>query len=163
MKERTVYQELIEFAIETEKLSSVFYEKLARRFSQKEEISNLFFGLSREEQEHQAELDKLYREFKSAVGSNELERKGALKVISRSEFFMGKDGIYIKYDDIHSLKEALERALQLEQKTCEYYAEIKTLVGHEGDFGSIVLDTIIDMERRHIERISSCIDSLDER
>jgi len=148
--EQTAIQELIEFAIETEKLGSVFYEKIARRLSNETEVSNLFLTLSLDEKKHEIDLNGVYKQIKVSLGSNEAERKGALRLISRSEFFMGKDGIYTKYDDIHTSREALECALRLEQKTLEYYTVIESMIG-----SNLILDAIIDMERHHIELISA--------
>lgn len=148
--EQAATQELIEFAIETEKLGSIFYEKMARRLRNETEVSELFLTLSQDEKKHERDLNKVYKVIKVSLGSNEAERRGALRIISRSEFFIGKDGIYTKYDDIHTGREALDRALRLERKTLEYYTEIESMIGR-----NLILDAIIDMERHHIKLISA--------
>ncbi len=136
----------IELAITTERMGAGFYRKLAEKFGNDKEISELFSILSKDEESH----EKQFRALRGKLPAEERElmtdqKYQYLQAVSISEFFAGDGGALDKTDDIKTRDDALARAFSLEKATLLYYHGIKDVLG-END----ILDTIIELEKSHL-------------
>ena len=140
----------IEFAIKTEELGNIFYTRMAKKFNEDKEISEIFSLLAKDEVAHQKQFEQLLEKVPDDLGvsSRREDRLAFLKVMSRSEFFMGTDGLYAKLDEIKTTQDALEKAFRLEKDTLGYYQAMKDVIGE-----SIILDAIIEAEKSHIVKV----------
>jgi rubrerythrin len=136
----------IELAIATEKLGAGFYGKLAEKFRDDKEISELFSILAKDEETHEAQfqalLDKVPAEDE---GSREEEKYQYLTAVSISEFFAGDGGALKDIDKIKSTDDALARAFALEKATLLYYHAMQDILGQND-----ILDTVIALEKSHL-------------
>jgi rubrerythrin len=145
MLEGVGLREAVEFAITTEQLGSRFYEMLAEKFSDDEELHGIFAQLALDEVAHEREFSSLLER----VPAEELEipgiSQGVLKAWSISEFFSNRDGLMRDVDAIQTRDDAVQRALELEKQTLGYYETLRDVMG-----GNATLDVIIEAEKSHV-------------
>jgi rubrerythrin len=147
--EELTTRKAVEFAVATEELGVVFYTKLASKFSADDEVRDLFEGFANDEKAHAAQFKKLLDQVPpDPKVSNLQERLIFLKIMARSEFFMGTDGLYRQIDRIGTREDALQRAFQLEKDALGYYQAMRDVLGDDE-----ILMAIIAAERRHVFRI----------
>jgi rubrerythrin len=149
MLEELTVRKAVEFACKTEELGNVFYTRLAKKFSEDAEISNIFSILAKDELAHRQQFNQLLDKIPEDPGvSSRDERMALLKVMSRSEFFMGEKGLTSKLEEIKTREDALERAVQLEKDTLGYFQAMKDVLGDEP-----ILDAIIKIEKSHLVKL----------
>jgi rubrerythrin len=145
MLEGAGLREAVEFAITTERLGARFYEMLAEKFRDDEEVHGLFVQLTLDEEEHEREFSSL----RERVPAEEMDipeiSQGVLKAWSISEFFSSSDGLMRDLDAIQTRADAVERALELEKQTLGYYETLRDVMGDDP-----TLDVIIEAEKSHI-------------
>jgi rubrerythrin len=150
MMEELTVRKAVEFAVQTEALGNFFYERLADRFKHDDAIREVFSTLAKDEAEH----EKLFRTLLETVEKDRLESRresdhwSYLKVLSRTEFFMGESGLYRDLEKIKTREDALERALRLEKDAMAYYLAMKDVLGK-----SEILDKIIAIEKEHVAKL----------
>ena len=150
MLEDVTVRKAVEFAVKTEEVGNVFYSKMARKFEEKDkEISEIFSILAKDEAAHRNQFrDLLDKVPEDPEVSNKAERLALLKIMSRSEFFMGEDGIYRALDEIETRDDALERAVRLEKDTLGYFQALKDVLGDND-----ILNAIIQIEKGHLVKL----------
>jgi len=147
--EELTTRKAVEFAVQTEELGAVFYAKLAEKFGTDEEIRGLVSSFAHDEKAHGAQFRRLLdRVPPDPKVSNLAERLAFLKIMSRSEFFMGAEGLYRQIDRIQTREDALQRSFRLEKDTLGYYQAMRDVLGDDE-----ILMAIIAAERRHLFRI----------
>jgi len=149
MLEELTLRKAIEFAVKTEELGQLFYQKLARKFEDNEELKNTFELLSRDEAIH----EKQFRALMEKVPEDERisgkdERLQFLRAMSMSEFFMGQEGLFKKLEKIKEADDALLEAFELEKATLQYYDAMKEFLGD-----SDALNAVIAAEKSHVLKL----------
>ncbi len=150
MLEDVTIRKAVEFAMKTEETGNVFYTKMSKKFEEKDkEIAEIFAILAKDEVAHRNQFKALLDTVPEDPNiSNKAEQLALLKIMSRSEFFMGEDGIYRDLDKIQTRDDALERAVRLEKDTLGYFQALKDVLGNED-----VLDAIIKIEKGHLVKL----------
>jgi len=135
----------IDFAVETEKLGQHIYSRLAKKFSDDKELSEVFSALAEDEQHHAATFEKL----RDRVGSAEMsfEQKQYLRAVSLSDIFSGAGAPGKELENVKTREDALERAFKLERTTLAYYQAMKDVVQDE------VIDEMIAEEKKHLLKV----------
>ena len=144
MEKYSVY-EVVEQAIQTEKLGSEFYTEMARRFQSSLDLKKLFETLSVKEQIH----EKTFQELKSCLEDEKLnygeEASQYLRAVVESEFFLGRGKSLPALESIRTAIEAVLFAIGFEKETLLYYHTLSEAVKDKE-----VMDKIINEERSHI-------------
>ncbi len=149
MLEELTLRKAVEFAAKTEELGNIFYTRMSKKFADDSEISDIFGKLANDELVHRKQFNNLLEKVPEDSGvSSRDERMALLKVMSRSEFFMGEEGLSSKLDEIKTREDALERALGLEKATLGYFQAMKDVLGDEP-----TLDAIIKIEKGHLVKL----------
>ena len=149
MLEELTVRKSVEFAVKTEELGNIFYTRLAKKFSEDTEISEIFSMLAKDELTHRKQFNELLEKVPEDPGvSSRDERMALLKIMSRSEFFMGESGLSSKLDEIETRDDALERAVRLEKDTLGYFQAMKDVLGDEP-----ILNAIIKIEKSHLVKL----------
>ena len=154
MLEDLTVRKAVEFAVQTESLGNLFYDRLAEKFKKDEGIQEIFARLAEDEVEH----EKLFKKLLASVEKDprESRREGDhwayLAVLSRSEFFMGEKGLYRELEKIKSREDALERALNFEKSAVAFYQGMRDILEE-----SEVLDEIIAIEKGHVVKLMEYI------
>lgn len=138
-------REVIEQAIQTEKLGYEFYTKMAEKFEKDEGLKNLFETLAEKEQQH----EKTFSELKEKTGDEELDNWGEaskyLKAIVESEFFLGREKSLPSLKHVTSAAEAVSFASGFEKETLLYFYSLRDIVKEKK-----IIDKIINEEKSHI-------------
>jgi len=147
--EKYSIREVIEQAIQTEKLGYQLYLAMANRFEKDEKLRKLFETLAVKEQEH----EKTFADLKEKVNDRRLEHweevSQYLRAIVESEFFIGNDKAMPSLEHLNNIEDAVRYALAFERETLLYYHSLKDLV-REKD----MLDKLINEEKSHIVWLS---------
>ena len=148
--EEPTLKRAVEFAVETEKLGALFYNKMATKMSADAEIQEVFKSLAKDEVIHEKQFTKLLASVpdEQSTSSRYKDRLAMLKLLSRSEFFMGESGFYRELEKIQTKEEALERAFNLEKDTLAYYNGLKEIIGENE-----ILNEIIEEEKKHFMKV----------
>ena len=148
MLEELTIRKALEFAAKTEELGNLFYTKLAKKF-ENEEICEIFSTLAQDELAHKKQFQTLMEKTPEDPNvSSKDERMALLKIMSRSEFFMGEDGLYRNIEQIETRDDALERAVKLEKDTLGYFQAMRDVLGDNE-----ILTAIIKIEKRHLIKL----------
>jgi rubrerythrin len=136
--------EAVELAITTEQLGADFYERMARRFGDDEELGEIFARLAKDEKAHEAQ----FKEFLKTVPEKDEEPKRYeehqfLRATAISRFF--RKEAFKDTADIEDRDEALGRALEFEKDTLQYYRAMDEAFG-----GSDALKQLAEAEHQHV-------------
>lgn len=143
----------VEFAITTEELGARFYARMAKKFGDQGDVSDLFAQLSRDEEVHKEQFSKLLSEAPDAPDVSDAPEKAQyLRAMSISEFFSHYTGPFKDRDDIENRDQALERALAFEKSTLGFYKAVEEVLGSHP-----TLSKIIDAERGHVTAIMKAL------
>ena len=138
-------RELIEQAVQTEKLGQEFYTKMSERFENDSKLKNLFNELALMEVAH----EKIFSDLKDKISDENLENWDEaakyLRAIVESEFFLGKNKSLPSLGYLNSVKDAVGYALEFEKETLLYYVGLQQTISKNE-----VIDKIIDEEKSHI-------------
>jgi len=138
-------KEVVEQAIQTEKLGNEFYATMAKRFQNNNELKKLFELLA----VHEAKHGKSFSDLKNKIGDEEPEGWDEvtqyLRAIVDSEFFLGKDKCLPSLEHVKTASEAINFALCFERETLLYYYTLRETIGKKE-----VIDAIINEEKGHI-------------
>jgi len=142
-------REVIEQAIQTEKLGYELYLAMADRFDKDERLKRLFETLAVKEQEH----EKTFTDLKEKVNDRRVEHweevSQYLRAIVESEFFLGNNKALPSLEHLENIEDAVRYAIAFEKETLLYYHSMKDLI-REKD----VLDKLIGEEKSHIVWLS---------
>ena len=143
--EKFSVREVIEQAIQTEKLGHQIYSLMAKRFEGNEGLRKLFETLAVQELRHA----KTFSELKEIIGDEEPEgweeASQYLRAIVESAFFLGKEKSLLSLERVKTVSDAVNYALGFEKETLLYYLGIR-----DGVKEKEVVDEIINEERSHI-------------
>jgi len=143
--ERFSIREIIEQAIQTEKLGNEFYTKMAEKFHDNKELKKLFETLSSHEVRHGNSFIALREKIKDEEPEGWEEVTLYLRAIVDSEFFLGKDKCLPSLEHVKTASEAVDFALCFERETLLYYYTLR-----EATKEKEILDKIITEEKSHI-------------
>jgi rubrerythrin len=137
--------EVLEQAVQTEKLGYEFYASMAERFAENEELKKLFDTLALKERSH----EKRFSDLKDKVRDDKLvdwnEVSKYLRVIVESEFFIGKEKSLPSLEHVATVSDAVKFALGFEKETLLYFYAVRDVVQEKN-----VVDEIISEEKSHI-------------
>lgn len=142
--------EVIEQAVQTEKLGYQFYMFMAEKFAGEQGLNKLFTTLAEKELRHEkafSELKEVVR-VSEPVGWEEVEQY--MRAIVESEFFLGKNKSLPAMENIKTVKDAVDFAIGFEKETLLYFYGIKDAVKEKE-----IVDEIINEEKSHIRWLSS--------
>lgn len=145
-------QEVLEMAIQTEKLGAGFYSTIAIKFEDNEKFKTLFEILAEKEKEH----EKVFHAIMEKMGvpdqmpDNWEEASKYLRAIVESEFFLGEDKALPNFDYLETVKDAINYALTFEKVTLLYYLELRDVVQDKE-----AVSALINEEKGHIVWLSN--------
>ncbi len=143
--ERFSVREVLEQAVQTERLGCQFYTSIAGKFKHDERLVKLFTTLAEKELRH----EKTYSELKDMVGDSEPEGweevSQYLRAIVESEFFLGKNKALPSMDGIKTVSNAVDYALGFEKETLLYFYGVRDAIKEKE-----LVDEIINEEKSHI-------------
>ncbi|MFA5352850.1 MAG: ferritin family protein [Thermodesulfovibrionales bacterium] len=154
--EKFTVREVVEQAVQTERLGNQFYTAMAERFSDgQEEIHKLFTTLAAKELTH----EKTFGELREIIGDAEPEgwdeASQYLRAIVESEFFLGAGKSLPSMERIQSAEDAVNFALGFEKETLLYFYEVMKLVKEKE-----IVEEIVNEEKSHIMWLSAFRSSL---
>lgn len=138
-------REVIEQAVQTEKLGNKFYITMAKKFKKNNELKKLFETLASQELKHEKTFSELKNKIRDEEPGGWEEVSQYLRAIVDSEFFLGKGKSLPALENVKTAVDAINFALGFERETLLYYHTLR-----EGIKEKKVIDTIINEEKRHI-------------
>ncbi|HDH04278.1 MAG TPA: hypothetical protein ENH01_00995 [Nitrospirae bacterium] len=137
--------EIVELALQTERLGYEFYTAMSRRFENDEKLRGLFEMLAFKERTH----EKIFSDIQGKVKDERLENREEvsryLRAIVESEFFLGKEKSLPPLEHVKSVVGAVNFALSFEKETLLYFYNLRDVVTEKK-----IIDEIIKEEREHI-------------
>lgn len=153
--EKFSIREVVEQAVQTERLGREFYSRMSSKFRDDEKLKQLFDTLALKELEHEHK----FSEMKENIGDEMMvdwdEAAQYLRAIVESEFFLGKNKALPSMENLNSPGDAVNYALRFEKETLLYYHGLKDSVKDQD-----VLNEIINEEKSHIRWLSEYRKSL---
>jgi len=137
--------EVIEQAIQTEKLGYELYLKMAERFEKDEKLKQLFETLAAKEHEHEQTFSDLKDKVNDRRVENWEEVSKYLRAIVESEFFLGSQKSLPSIDNLQNIEDAVKYAIGFEKETLLYYHGIRELVREKN-----IVAKLIEEEKSHI-------------
>ena len=139
--------EIMEMAIQTEKLGYQFYTGMADKFKKDAGLVSLFTTLASKEKSH----ERTFTNLKDAVlksGTEPVqweEVTNYMRAFVESEFFLGKGKSLPVMDHLKTVKDVVKFALGFEKETLLYFMELRSIVKEKA-----AVDQVIDEEKSHI-------------
>lgn len=153
--EKFSIREVIEQAVQTEKLGYQFYITMAEKFKTDTNLNKLFTTLAEKETKH----EKTFLELKGIIGDSEPEgweeASQYMRAIVESEFFLGKNKSLPSMENIKTAEDAVNFALGFEKETLLYFYGIKGAVKEKD-----IVEEIINEEKSHVMWLSAFRGSL---
>jgi rubrerythrin len=147
--------EVVEQAVQTEKLGFDFYTQMAQKFADNEPLKNLFDTLAVKEQQHEATFKALKGKVADQKFENWEEAGKYLRSIVESEFFLGNNKSLPSLEHIESVKDAVKFAIGFEKETLLYFyylSDALNVLSPPDKEGAI--DKIIKEEQSHLVWLS---------
>ena len=141
-------REVIEQAVQTEKLGYQFYTAMASKFEDESSLKELFETLASKEIEHEKTFMGLMEKITDESLENWDEASQYLRAIVESEFFLGKNKALPSLDHLKSAGDAVHFAMEFEKETILYFLGLKDSVKDR------IVEQIIDEEKSHIRWLS---------
>jgi rubrerythrin len=138
-------REIVEQAIQVEKLGNEFYNEMAEKFKENGELKKLFDLLAVHELKHGKVFEDLKKQLKDEEPEGWEEVSLYLKAIVESEFFLGSDKCLVSIKNVKTVNDAVSFALCFERETLLYYYTLREMVSEKD-----IVDKIIKEERSHI-------------
>lgn len=143
--EKFSIREVLEQAVQTEKLGYQFYTGMADRFKDNGDLLKLFSTLAEKELTH----EKTFSDLLNMIGDTEPEGWDEASLYMRamveSEFFLGKNKSLPSMDNIKTVADAVNFAIGFEKETLLYFHGIRDVVKEKD-----IVDEIINEEKSHI-------------
>ena len=139
--------EVLEMAVQTEKLGFKFYTSIAEKFKRNKGLVELFTKLASKEKVH----EKTFTDLKSMVARSGAEPvewdevSNYMRAFVESEFFLGKGKSLPSMARIRTSKDAVKFALGFEKETLLYFMELRKIVKEKE-----IVDEVINEEKSHI-------------
>lgn len=141
--------EVIEQAVQTEKLGAGFYRDMAGRFESNKKISRLFRTFADMESAHELKFTEIKNRAKDEKIEGWEEVSQYLRAIVESAFFLGKGKSMSAMRNIKTASDAINYALGFEKETLLYYLGIREHIK-----GKKAINEIIKEEKSHIMLLS---------
>lgn len=138
-------REVVEQAIQTERLGEEFYTRMAERFHDNSELKKLFELLASHETRHGASFSQMREKIRDEQPEGWDEVTQYLKAVVDSEFFLGKDKCLPSLEHVGTALEAIDFALCFERETLLYYHTLREALKDKA-----IVDDIIREEKSHI-------------
>ena len=138
-------REVIEQAVQTERLGYDFYTAAAKRFRENEKLVKLFDILAGQELRHERVFSQLKEKIKDENLEGWEEASQYLRAIVESEFFLGRNKSLTSIENLKSVEDAVRHALGFERETLLYYFSLKDVVKEKK-----MVNEIIEEEKSHI-------------
>jgi len=138
-------REVVEQAIQTERLGREFYSKMADKFHDRSELKKLFELLASHETRHGESFEDLRSRLTDREPEGWYEVTLYLRALVDSEFFLGKDKCLPSLEHVKTAAEAIDFALCFERETLLYYYALREALQEKE-----VIDAIIGEEKGHI-------------
>ena len=155
--EKFSIREIIEQAIQIERLGNEFYTRMSEKFKDHGDLKKLFETLAAHEVRHGNSFIAL----KENLGEGEPEGWDEvipyLSAIVDSEFFLGKDKCLPSLEHVTTAFDAVDFALCFERETLLYYYALR-----EATKEKEIVDKIIGEEKNHIIWLTNLRKSLVE-
>ncbi len=142
--------EVVEQAVQTEKLGFEFYSQMSEKFADNEGLKNLFDTLAVKEQQHEAAFTALKDKVADQKFENWEEAGKYMRSIVESEFFLGNNKSLPFLGNIDTVEEAVIFAIGFEKETLLYFYYLKDVVDDKD-----IIDKIIKEEQSHIVWLSN--------
>ena len=144
-------QEVLEMAIQTEKLGAEFYSAMAVKFGDQEELKTLFELLAKKEIEHENVFHAIMEKMGSSYQMPDHWGEAAkyLRAIVESEFFLGDNKVLPNFSHLETAEDVINYAITFEKVTLLYYLELRDIV----DDQEAIYD-LINEEKSHIVWLS---------
>jgi len=153
--EKFSISEIVEQAVQTERLGYDFYSGMSERFEKQGSLKELFDMLAVKELQH----ERRFLELKERAGNRAVEGgeevSEYLRAIVESEFFLGKNKSLPSMEHIKTVREAVCFALGFEKETLLYFYNLKDIVGEKE-----TVDEIIREEKSHVRWLNEYLKKL---
>ena len=139
--------EVLEMAVQTEKIGYQFYTTMAKKFEKDAELAKLFNELAAKEKNHEKTFSDL-KDMAAKSGSEPVEWEEVsnyMRAFVESEFFLGKGKSLPSMDHIKTVKDAVKFALGFEKETLLYFLALRGVVREKE-----LVDEVINEEKSHI-------------
>jgi rubrerythrin len=139
--------EVLEMAVQTEKLGYQFYTGMADKFKQDPGLVTLFTTLASKEKGHEKIFTGL-RDIVAKKGAEPVEWEEVtnyMRAFVESEFFLGGGKSLPSMDHLKSVRDVVQFALGFEKETLLYFWELRSVVKEKE-----VVDEVINEEKSHI-------------
>ena len=141
----------LQLAVATENNGIKFYERLAKRFEDNQDVASIFTRLAKDEIAHESEFNKLLDNItEDKPLDQDPEQYDYLRATSISEFF--RSDIFDKIDQITDPTDALIMALNFEKSTKMYYEALALTIGESPE-----LQELINHEKGHVTALMKVI------
>lgn len=137
--------EVIEQAVQTEKLGYDFYMGTAAKFREDHSLKELFELLASKEKGHEKKFSELKRIVRDDEAVDWDEVSKYLRAIVESEFFLGSHKSLLSLSNVKTVDEAVRSAIGFEKETLLYFYAIRDIIREKG-----ILKEIIEEEKSHI-------------
>lgn len=146
--------EIMEMAVQTEKLGFQFYSTIAEKFKKDDGLFKLFTTLASKEKTH----EKIFTGLKESVAKSGVnvepvqweEVSNYMRAFVESEFFLGKGKSLPSMDHIRTVADAVKFAIGFEKETLLYFMELRSIVKEKD-----AIDEVINEEKSHIVWLDS--------
>lgn len=146
--EKFSVREVLEQAVQTEKLGAHYYSEMARKFEENNDLKKLFITLADKEVEH----EKIFEGLKGKVREEHLEGMEEVshyfRAIMESAFFLGKEKALSSIEKAKTVTDVLNYALGFEKESLLYYLGLRDAVNDKE-----TINRIINEERSHIVQL----------
>jgi rubrerythrin len=153
--EKYSVHEIIEQAVQTERLGYAFYTGMLKKFEKDAKLQELFSMLAAKEQQHEKRFSQLKDKIAGRVIDDAEEVSSFLRAIVESEFFLGKNKSLPSLEHIRSAADAARFALGFEKETLLYFYSLKEIVKEKEP-----VNEIIEEEKGHVRWLNEYIKSL---
>lgn len=144
--------EIMEMAIQTEKLGYQFYTGMSEKFKKDDGLAKLFTTLASKERVH----EKTFTNLKDMVAKHGTEPvqweevTNYMRAFVESEFFLGRGKSLPTMDHLKTVQDVVKFALGFEKETLLYFMELRSIVKEKE-----VVDVVINEEKSHIRWLDS--------
>jgi rubrerythrin len=138
-------REVIEQAVQTEKLGYQFYTSLAEKFNDNDKLKKLFDILAGQELKHEKYFTELEGKLEDKSPENWEEVSQYLSAIVESEFFLGKNKSLPSMSKLEKAHDVIQFAMNFETQTLLYFQGLRDAFSDD-----TFIKKIIDEEKRHL-------------
>jgi rubrerythrin len=144
--------EVLEMAVQTEKLGYQFYTSMAEKFKEDAALVKLFTTLASKERNH----ERIFSDLKNMVAKNGAEPvewqevSNYMRAFVESEFFLGKGKALPSMESLKTVKDVVRFAMGFEKETLLYFLGLRSVVKEKE-----MVDEVINEEKSHIQWLAA--------